>query len=703
MHRWILIILPLLVLGVMACGGKGESRPQNPSPTPDIEATVQAGVEATVAAQPTATPPPSPTPDIPATIQAGVEATVEAALTATTVPPTPVPPTPVPPTPVPPTPVPPTPTPTPGLSISSMVAAVRPAVVRIETDIATGSGVIFEVGSTNRRALVLTNYHVIEGAFFITVTVNDVSTYTGVVQGVDALRDLAVLEICCSSGFKAAEFGDAFNLEAGETVIAMGYPLGIEGEATVTTGIVSAKRYESDVDRWVIQTDAPINPGNSGGPLLSLSGEIVGINTFRYELTESGRSVEGLGFAISEATIVPLLPNLKSEYSVAVPTPTPVPAPTPTPAPTTGLRPRSQWTESNPATLAEIEAELERFRGDNLVFVSWGGAYQAAQRQAYLVPFQEKFGIQIIEESPVEYHRVIAQAETGNIIWDVVDFGGRAVFQQGNGGSLEELDYSIIDNRDFLEVNKTPWGAGGAITWSTVLAYSTATYPDGGPQPKTWADYFDTYKFPGRRGVRDNVHANLIFALLADNPDLLNTSQGRASLSALTTAQVDQAFQIWQQFKPSIAIFWHTGSDCPQLLISGELDMCTAWNGRIFDAQQQGALINIAWEAGHLIATDSWVIPKGLKAQDPDKYILANLFMAWTSFPKIQVELSKYITYGPVSMKAFPLLENPEFDEVRAALPSSPANIPFAVLENEGFTGQNIGEWQKRWLVFMQQ
>ena len=111
------------------------------------------------------------------------------------------------------------------------------------------------------------------------------------------------------------------------TAVAMGYPLGITGEATVTIGIVSAKRYDSDLDREVIQTDTPINPGNSGGPLLSLSGEIVGINTFKMERTGSGRPVEGLGFAVSELTILRLLPGLKAGTLVTAPTPTPVPQP----------------------------------------------------------------------------------------------------------------------------------------------------------------------------------------------------------------------------------------------------------------------------------------------------------------------------------------------------------------------------------------
>ena len=92
----------------------------------------------------------------------------------------------------------------------------------------------------------------------------------------------------------------------------MGYPLGLPGEATVTKGIVSAIRYDEDHQSLVIQTDAAINPGNSGGPMLSETGQILGINTFRREETQSGRPVDNVGFAIAAPTIQEQLHTLKT-------------------------------------------------------------------------------------------------------------------------------------------------------------------------------------------------------------------------------------------------------------------------------------------------------------------------------------------------------------------------------------------------------
>ena len=161
--------------------------------------------------------------------------------------------------------------------------------------------------------------------------------YNGSVLGVDTVRDLAVVSICCGS-FETLSFGNAQILQSGDEVVAIGYAIGLQGEATVTKGIVSAVRYSSSHMSEVIQTDAAINPGNSGGPILSPSGEILGINTFGYDETEGGRPVEGLSFAISATTVKEQISVLRSGASTPRPTPTPAPTQTPAPTPTPGER-----------------------------------------------------------------------------------------------------------------------------------------------------------------------------------------------------------------------------------------------------------------------------------------------------------------------------------------------------------------------------
>ena len=410
------------------------------------------------------------------------------------------------------------------------------------------------------------------------------------------------------------------------------------------------------------------------------------------------------------------VPEPKEDVEEATPTPvpaisTPVPATatsvsataTSVPEPeddVTGIRPIEDWTVENPATLEEIEAELENHRGSSFVFISWGGAYQAAQRQAFIVPFEKQFGIDVIEETIPTAAKIRAQAETGNILWHVMDWGSAGIWQFGPTGDVEELDFTIIDDRGNLEVERSPWTGGGGITWSEVVAYNTESYPDGLPDMSA---YYDIDKYPGRRGWAYYADPELIFALLGENPSLLDTAEGRATLGNLTDEQMDRAYELFDQYKDQVSLFWQTGSDCPQLLISGELDMCTAWNGRIYDAAKEGAPIAVCWVCGHVLHTESFMMIKGIKEQDPDLYTLANLFIAWTGFPERNAEISKYITYGPLNIKSLPYLDAPEFDDVRDELPSSAANIQYAIIYDNKWWGENADAIYERYLGWQQE
>ena len=226
-----------------------------------------------------------------------------------------------------------------------MVQRARPAVVRIVAGASSGSGVI--VDAQGQNGYVVTNYHVVKGQSQVDVVVNDSVTYKGSVLGTDGVRDLAVVRICCGY-FHTLPFGNASTLRAGDEVVAVGYALGLPGQATITRGIVSAVRYDPRHLSNVIQTDAAINPGNSGGPMLSMSGKILGINTFGYDQTRSGRPVEGLSFAISEQTVRQQLPTLR--VSAPAPTQAPTRRPTATPSQTyrAGFGPVSGELQHNP-------------------------------------------------------------------------------------------------------------------------------------------------------------------------------------------------------------------------------------------------------------------------------------------------------------------------------------------------------------------
>jgi len=174
-------------------------------------------------------------------------------------------------------------------------------------------------------ATVLTNHHVIEEASTIDVVHEENSTFAAELLGIDSTRDIAVLRICCNPSFAALEYSSQADVNLGESVVALGFPLGVDS-LRVSQGIISGLQFNTPKDRQEIQTDAVINPGNSGGPLLLMNGTIVGINTYGIRESTSGVAVEGFGFAVSSATIARIAPLLATNSQVALPTPTPHPS-----------------------------------------------------------------------------------------------------------------------------------------------------------------------------------------------------------------------------------------------------------------------------------------------------------------------------------------------------------------------------------------
>jgi serine protease Do len=156
---------------------------------------------------------------------------------------------------------------------------------------ALGSGFIID-----KKGIIVTNNHVIQGAEDIFVSVNGSKEYKAKVLGTDPYMDLAVLEIESNEKFIPVSFGDSDKARVGDWVVAIGNPFGFGG--TVTSGIISSRNRDIGLTRYddFIQTDASINQGNSGGPLFDLDGKVIGINTAIIAPGSSGSI--GIGFAI---------------------------------------------------------------------------------------------------------------------------------------------------------------------------------------------------------------------------------------------------------------------------------------------------------------------------------------------------------------------------------------------------------------------
>ncbi|MHA3067291.1 S1C family serine protease [Lacticaseibacillus saniviri] len=193
-----------------------------------------------------------------------------------------------------------------------------------------GSGVIYQ--KKDGTAYIVTNNHVVAGSDELEVILSDGTKIKAKLVGTDSVSDLAVLSIDGSKVNTVASFGDSNAIKAGQTVLAIGSPLGSEYASSVTQGIVSAKSRTIDVQdeetgqttgqATVIQTDAAINSGNSGGALINLSGQVIGINSMKLSTGSSDSStatIEGMGFAIPSNEVVTIINQLVANGKVVRP------------------------------------------------------------------------------------------------------------------------------------------------------------------------------------------------------------------------------------------------------------------------------------------------------------------------------------------------------------------------------------------------
>ena len=307
----------------------------------------------------------------------------------------------------------------------------------------------------------------------------------------------------------------------------------------------------------------------------------------------------------------------------------------------------------------------------DMVFTSWGGTTQDAQTTSWAASFTEKTGIAVRQDGPTDYGKLKAMVESGNVDWDVVDVEYDFAIAAAKMGLLEPIDFSVVD-RAAIDPRFVTDNAVGSFYYSFVIGYNKDALP---AEPASWADVFDTAKFPGKRSFyKWSAPGVLEAALLADGvaPD------------ALYPLDLDRAFAKLDTIKPEI-IWWGGGAESQQLLASGEAPIGSFWNGRIFAIQQEGGNVGISWNQ-NLTAADVLVVPKGAKNKDA-----AMKFLAEATSASGQAKLAAATGYAPVNVNSKAEMDPAVVAELPDAHVESQINLDMA------YWAEHRDEIAKRW------
>lgn len=322
----------------------------------------------------------------------------------------------------------------------------------------------------------------------------------------------------------------------------------------------------------------------------------------------------------------------------------------------------------------------------DLTVVSWGGNFQDAQRKIFFEPFAAQTGKPVLDESWDGGYGVLqAKVKAGVPNWDVVEVEAEELALGCADGIYEKIDWDRLGGKAaYLPAAVSDCGVGN-IVWSTGLSYDGDKLKDG---PKTWADFWDTKKFPGKRGLRKGPKYALEFALMADG---VPADQVYKVLSG--EGGVDRAFKKLDALKADI-IWWDAGAQPLQLLSSGQVVMTSAYNGRISGINRtEGKKFGFVFP-GSVYAIDSWVILKDSPNKDAGMD-----FIAYASKAENQAKLPEFIAYGLPNLGATKLVP----EQFQKELPTTEENISGAIPLDVDFWTDNSEELTQRFNAWLAQ
>jgi putative spermidine/putrescine transport system substrate-binding protein len=325
---------------------------------------------------------------------------------------------------------------------------------------------------------------------------------------------------------------------------------------------------------------------------------------------------------------------------------------------------------------------------DALTVVGWGGNWDKAYKAGVWDKYTEKTGKKIVlEEWDGALAKVRAQVQSGSITWDVVSPEAPAVEIGCAEGLFVPLPQDVTgDPAKYLPGTIHECGVA-SDTWATILAYNADSIKGEGP--KSWADYWNVEKFPGKRGMLAQAQYTLENAMMADG-----VPAGKVYEELRKPGGVDRAFAMLDKIKPHV-VWWTTSTQAVQNLASGEVVMTDQYNARITnDTVNEKKNYVIVWEAGFFYGTDMWAVVKG----SPNEKEALEL-LKWFSIPENQAGFSKLYAYGTGRVEAADYIP----EDWKKNLPTSPDHIKHAASYDTAFWVENKEALEERFKAWQAQ
>ena len=320
----------------------------------------------------------------------------------------------------------------------------------------------------------------------------------------------------------------------------------------------------------------------------------------------------------------------------------------------------------------------------DLTIVTYGGLTEKASAAAYYEPFTAKTGEAIIMDQDPSLSKMRAMIQSNNITWDIIDQESAEAIVGCDEGLFEKYDFSKLDLKGIPEDMLLPCGVP-AYSVGNVMVYDADRITND--PPKTWADFWNVEKWPGKRGFWNTPKGALESAMMADG---VAPKDVYAELEK--PGGIDRAFAKLDELKPNLLV-WNTGAEMINRLASGEYIMTFGWSNRVLGANEaNNRNFKVVWDAGFTSVADHWVTLKGTPNIDK-VYEFLNYF----SKQDRQAEFMRLMPANAANLDALSDLP-PERLEM---LPLSPQNIGFSVPVNDEFWANNLDTLTERFNAWL--